>query len=121
MADMTMEQFINMLNRAKNEVVSKVEQGVNECEEDLLNLSQNLAPLDEGFLRGSGSVDPARQQGNEVTGKVGYNTEYALRMHEDFYTPQVEGTGRKYLENPTYQNAQKYAEHIGSKANEVFE
>lgn len=129
--DMTPEQFVAMLNRVANEAVDQAKQGTNEVAEDLLNVSQKLAPLDQGFLISSGSVDSATQQGDSIVARTGFNTEYALRMHEDFYNlgntsrqkPGYEGmtVGRKYLEKPTYKYAEKYSKHIADKVNGVFE
>jgi hypothetical protein len=121
MADLTFEQLIKEFSNITDDVETKIEQGLNEVSEDLLNLSVNLAPKDQGFLRQSGSVDPAIKQGNEIVSRVGFNTEYALHMHEDFYRPSVPGTGRKYLEKPTMENAQRYSDYLADKVRKAFD
>jgi hypothetical protein len=121
MADLDFTQFINELETVTDKMESEIEQGLNENAEDLLNASQNLAPLEQGFLRESGSVDPAKVVSNYIVARVGFSTEYALRMHEDFYTPSVEGTGRKYLSKPTQTNSDKYAENLLDKMKGVWE
>jgi hypothetical protein len=73
----------------------------------------------------SGNVDSAKKEGSEIVASVGFNKEYALRMHEDFYNlgatsagkPSVDGmsVGRKYLEQPTIKYGEKYAEHISNR------
>lgn len=121
MADLSFEQFISELEGITDDIESEIEQGLNEVAEDLLGQAVNLAPLEHGFLRQSGSVDTAKRQGDDIVTRTGFNTEYALKMHEDFYTPSHHGTGRKYLERPTMLNAERYSEHLFGKVKKVFE
>lgn len=131
MANITIEQLASIFNNASHEVVSNMQQAVNEVAEDLLSASQKLAPLDEGGLMENGSIDPANQQGNNIVSRVGYSKEYSLRMHEDYYNlgttssqkPNFDGmrVGRKYLEQPTIKYGDKYSKHIADKVNGVFE
>lgn len=124
------EQLANMFNEAANEIESKMSEGVNEIAEDLLSVSQKLAPLDEGGLMENGSVDPAKKEGNDIVARVGYSKEYALRRHEEMYNlgatsakkPSIDGmsVGRKYLEQPSVKYGEKYAEYLGNKSKEVF-
>lgn len=115
------EDLANIFKNASENIEQMAEQTVNENAEDLLSLSVDLAPLDEGGLRESGSVDPAKKKGNNIEARVGYAKEYALHMHEDYYNPTTPGTGRKYLEKPTRENGKKYAERIGEKVGDAFE
>lgn len=116
-----LKQLAKVFAEASKEVEDVAEQALNVIAEDLLSESIDNAPLDEGGLRENGSVEPASKEGNEIVAYVGYDKEYALRMHEDFYNAQVPSTGRKYLEKPTTQNAQKYADYLASKMGEVFD
>lgn len=125
-----MNEFDDVLLRITTDIELAVEQALNECAEDLLNAAQSLAPLDEGTLMGSGSVDPAIKQNDEMEARVGFNTEYALRMHEDIYNlgpiskqkPSFDGmpVGRKYLSRPLQKYEQKYIDYIASKVDEVM-
>jgi hypothetical protein len=73
----------------------------------------------------SGTVDPAINSGGNIVAKVGYNKEYALRMHEGIYNlgaisarkPSVDGmqVGRKFLSQPLTIYSTKYINHIISK------
>lgn len=119
--ELNFSQLANVFVQAGKESEDKAKQALNVNAEDLLSQSIDLAPLDEGGLRESGSVEPATKKGNEVEARVGYEKEYALKMHEDVYTPSVSGTGRKYLENPTTQNSQKYADYFAEKMGDVWE
>lgn len=131
MKEMSMDDFIVELGKVEKDVIKNVEVGVNEVAEDLLSVSQKLAPLDEAGLMESGTVEPAKNTFGEIKASVGYNKEYALRMHEDFYNlgetsrrkPRVDGmeVGRKYLERPFVKYEDKYAEHITKRMGEGFE
>lgn len=126
---MTPEEFAKELERLSKDMVKSAVDGLNENAEDLLSVSQQLAPLKEGGLMESGNVDPANVNQSEPTATVGYNKEYSLRMHEEFYNlgdtsakkPGVDGmtVGRKYLEQPTTKYGDKYADNIYKKMSDV--
>lgn len=96
-------------------------------------MEQPTVPLDEGTLRGSGSVfvegvntytsqeyaeggtpDPATMHGKEhgqdmIECVVGFNTPYAAHLHEHpEYNFQEESAGGKYLETPWLTNGKLY-------------
>jgi hypothetical protein len=106
--------FNSRKSLAKAFVREAASKALNDAAFDLLSKSKKLAPLDEGDLRASGNTIPSTPQSLEAV--VGFDTPYAVRMHEDLtYTPQEPGTGPKYLENPANQNAKKYRQHIQSE------
>ncbi|WP_404403805.1 hypothetical protein [Jeotgalibacillus malaysiensis] len=119
---MTPEQFAKELEAYAKEKILDIESGVNQVAEDVHSTSQKLAPLDEGGLMESGSVEPAVTSGSKIEAKVGYNKEYALRMHEDIYNlgetsrkkPNVDGmtVGRKYLSQPLEIKSDQYMNFI---------
>ena len=129
MKQMNIEDFGAELLKLAEDLQQAAVTGLNENAEDLLSVSQKLAPLDEGGLMESGNVEPAKLGDSEPVAKVGYNKEYALRRHEDFYNlgeisarkPNVDGmtVGRKYLEQPTTKYGDKYADNILKKMGEV--
>ncbi|MBS4207447.1 hypothetical protein [Bacillus sp. FJAT-50079] len=122
MKNIKLEDFSKELQRFAFETVTNIEVGVNEVAEDLLSVSQKLAPLDEGGLMENGTVEPAVNSGGEIKAKVGYNKEYALKMHEDFYNLGATSrgksgfdgmsVGRKYLSTPLFTYSEKYMKHI---------
>jgi hypothetical protein len=127
---MNLEQLVQMFNQAGEDISHVVIESVNMVAEDLQNASSSLAPLDEGGLMQSGNVTSATKVGDEVIASVGFNTEYALRMHEDIYNlgetsekkPDFDGmkVGRKYLQQPTEKYGQKYNDFIAEKVKGVF-
>ncbi|WP_339227839.1 HK97 gp10 family phage protein [Oceanobacillus sp. FSL K6-2867] len=119
--EISFSQLAKKFSKMADDVEDVAEQALNVIAEDLLSESIDLAPLDEGGLRENGSVDPATKIGGKIVAKVGYDKEYALRRHEEFYNAQVEGTGRKYLEIPTTQNAQKYVNYLAEKIGDAID
>lgn len=97
---------------------------VNDCVDDLIRISSNIAPLDKSTLRKS-HMKSITATASGVTGEVAYSASsggrfnYALAMHEWVYTPSHAGSyegyyvGRKYLERPLKQETPKYMRWIG--------
>ncbi|MDP4143183.1 MAG: hypothetical protein Q8936_01695 [Bacillota bacterium] len=97
---------------------------------DLLGKSVELAPVDTGDLRGSGSANiqgvqiaKGNKEGNisvtgtvhddtVLAGTVGFNEPYAVRQHEHTEYKHPQGGESKYLEQPFRQNINKYIDHI---------
>jgi hypothetical protein len=103
---------------AKAFVRDAASRAINDSALDLMSKSKKLAPLDEGDLRASGNTIPSTPQTLEAL--VGFDTPYAVRMHEDLtYTPQETGTGPKYLEAPARANQKKYIDHIANEMRQV--
>lgn len=125
MSTINLADFGAELQRLALEAVTNIEQAVTEVAEDLGATSQKLAPLDEAGLMENAAVEPAINVGGTITATVGYNKEYALKMHESFYNlgatsaskPSVDGmqVGRKFLAQPITKYSQKYVDHIQDK------
>ncbi|MBU9714420.1 hypothetical protein [Evansella tamaricis] len=128
--NMSFDDLAKMLNSAPDKLEAKLIEGMTENAEDLLSVSQQLAPLEEGGLMESGSIEQPQKVGNEIQAKVGYSKEYALRRHEDIYQlgpvsakkPKVDGmhVGRKFLEKPSKKYGEMYSERLMEKSKEVF-
>lgn len=116
-------ELLKALDNAAKEVLQAVDEALIENAEDLVTKSKGLAPLDTGDLIRSITRSNIK---NDFYGgkyiKVGANTPYALRMHEDFYNPgektksrpEVDGmkAGRKYIERPLKKYADEYMKNI---------
>ena len=81
-------------------------QGLSLAAEHLLTASQAQVPVDEGTLRGSGTVS---QDGDTAT--VSYSTPYACRQHEELGWHHPKGGKAKYLEDPLHEE-QTIIRHI---------
>ena len=65
----------------------------------IMNASKPLVPVDTGFLRQSGHVQPPQIVGNRVTVTLGYAAEYAIYVHENLNARHKVGIA-KFLEVP---------------------
>ncbi|MER7801255.1 hypothetical protein ABTX71_13080 [Streptomyces parvulus] len=70
--------------------------GVFLAAEHVLGLSNDVVPLDEGYLQSTGtaSVDEP-----SLTGMVSFDGPYAVRQHEELTWRHAPGRTAKYLEN----------------------
>lgn len=83
--------------------------------EDLLGRAQREAPVEEGTLRGSGSVEiRSNPDGTGVSGEVSFDTVYAARQHEEVTWTHPKGGKAKYLEDPLKAMAPRYAAAIAA-------
>lgn len=108
---------------------------------DLLSRAVQLAPVDTGDLRRSGSasingveVAKGSKDGNanvlksapetnadEVWGEVGFSVEYAYVQHEDLSLNHPNGGQAKYLEKPFVTNTEKYIKHLENSVDKAIE
>lgn len=112
--------------------------GVYRSAEDLLGEAQRRAPVEEGTLRGSGSialiVNGTRFEGHAmlaaakaaaraaalagqpitVSAEVSFNTVYAARQHEETTWAHPKGGQAKYLAQPLAERAHRYEAAISA-------
>lgn len=82
--------------------------GLSDVAEEIMRLSQREVPLDKGPLKDSGQVEP---EGEGFI--VGYNKEYAARLHEHPEYHFQGGRKGKYLEDPIKNNTTVLLQHYG--------
>lgn len=120
-------------------IAAETARAVAACGEDLLGRAQRLAPIQEGTLRGAGTLKfrvggaeyQTRQaaeaallsaissgQTANITAVVGFELPYAARQHEETGWRHPKGGQAKYLEQPLNANAGRYAGII-AKAQQV--
>ncbi|ABY46829.1 hypothetical protein BcerKBAB4_5335 (plasmid) [Bacillus mycoides KBAB4] len=114
-----MSSFISAMQRIEQGALEGAEKGLNDCADDLIRISSNLAPLDKGSLRKS-HTKKLKVSATGVTADVSFSIrgrngfDYAVAMHEWSYTPKQSGSymgyavGRKYLERPLKMELPKY-------------
>lgn len=71
--------------------------------------SLHICPIDTGALRTSVWVSVMRVAGGRLQAHVGYDTDYALYVHEDPDAAHAPPTRWKFLEEPFVVNAPKVA------------
>lgn len=87
--------------------------GLRAAADHLLEVASDRVPLESGRLQQSGtaSVDEAG-----LVAAVAYDTEYAVRQHEDLtYFQHDAGRGGKYLEKPFHSEQAKLKEIVGDE------
>lgn len=97
------------LNAALKKVGSVNEKALKDIALDLLGKAVEIAPLDTGDLRGSGSVKTEND-----TAIVGFEEPYAVRQHEHVEYEHPQGGEAKYLEKPFRENTNKYIDYIAN-------
>lgn len=107
------------IERARSRFHRGVIAGVTAVCEDLVGAAQQLAPVDEGTLRGSGDVDIAVTD-DAVIGTVSFNTIYAARQHEELDWRHPKGGQAKYLEGPLLDRLPRYEAIIAASARKAM-
>jgi len=70
---------------------------------DILSKSVKQCPVDTGTLRRSGTVEKLTDDADSFEVAIGYNTEYAIYVHENLQANHPKGKA-KYLEDPVNEN-----------------
>jgi hypothetical protein len=92
-------------------------EGLGLAAEHLLQVSRTEVPIEEGTLERSGvaSVDD-----DSLTAAVSYDTEYAVRQHEELTWRHAEGRKAKYLEDPMNNERETMLELIAAPTQAVM-
>jgi hypothetical protein len=80
-----------------------------------LNESKKIVPVDDGFLKNSGKVEPPQITPRETSVEVTYGgaaAPYALFVHEDPDAQHAAGKTYKYLEIPAMAHAGKFTRGV---------
>lgn len=129
------------VREAQARMAANTVRGVYAAADDLLGEAQRRAPVEEGTLRGSGSIAlivngtrfegasalaaamaAARLAGHaglavHVDAEVSFNTVYAARQHEETTWQHPKGGQAKYLSQPLAERAGRYETVITAAAN----
>jgi hypothetical protein len=106
-----------------------------DCAEDLVRISSQIAPIDKNILRKSWTIHAVKVTATGIRQDVSYNAteksagygrfNYALWTHEAEYMPSqpLGGTdgyivGSKYLQRPLYGESEKYFNWIAEEVRE---
>jgi len=78
-----------------------VQDALNEYAQNVFDASQELVPVDTGFLQDSGYIVTQDNPFGDLSSiEIGYDAPYALYIHEDLELNHPNGGTAKYLENP---------------------
>lgn len=102
-----LSELENGFNAAIKKIGNINDKALHDVAFDLLGKAKELAPVDTGDLRGSGSV---KFENNTAT--IGFEEPYAVRQHEHTEYEHPQGGQAKYLEQPYRENTDKYINYI---------
>jgi len=114
-------QFAGKLDELEQAVMKAVMASVWLAGEALRGDSVAIVPFHRGFnggLAGSASTEKPVTDGTEISATVGYNKDYAAKLHEDMtlhISQKFAGSQprqQKYLEKPARENAERYRQII---------
>lgn len=103
---MDMSGLLRGLGEGRRRMLAEVVTSVDVFAEHVVGDAQQLAPVDTGALKASGTTLPAEVHGERVRKEVGFNTEYAAAVHEDLDAQHDQGQA-KYLTAALQANAPK--------------
>jgi hypothetical protein len=74
--------------------------------------SQRLVPRDTGLLASTGYVSVTRSSSDRLRGSVGYDTDYAIYVHENPAAAHKAPTQWKFVEQPFSENVDQIADAV---------
>jgi len=111
------------LDRYADEVERAIRAGVVAAGDELLRDATDIVPFQKGFsggLASTASKGEVQRNMDSIEIEVGFNKEYAARLHEDMsltISQQNASSGQrrqqKYLEKPMKENGEKYVNIVG--------
>lgn len=88
--------------------------------EKVLGDAQQLCPVDTGALVASAKADPAVLEGEGVTKRLSFNTDYAAIVHERLDVKHPVGQA-KYLSTAIERNRPKFNDFVAGKVKAALE
>lgn len=95
------------LSSVKRGIQARAAGALERIGDDLLGAAAREAPIDEGTLRGAGTVDLDIGPGGVVV-TIAFPLVYAARQHEEVGWNHPKGGKAKFLEDPLKQRATTY-------------
>lgn len=113
-------RVIRQMRTARHSSAEAARRGLDLAGEHLIGAAQDLAPVDTGALKASGTTEPAEASREGLTKTIGFNTTYAAAVHErldaNFNTTANPLAQAKFLETPMRERAEDVARFV---ANEI--
>jgi len=108
------------LRKMTEEIPGELEQILFQEGWRVMNKSLRLAPIDYGLLRASARVDVPERDGNQVSVRLSYNTDYAVYVHDrnDKGQPvpyKAPGTRSLFLKDPIEQGREEMERRISER------
>lgn len=103
-------EVLTNLKKLGAKLDSALDRALFEVGAEILRLAAPETPHDKGILQSSQAIEP--ESGGYV---IGYNKEYAARLHEHPEYNFQKGRKGKYLEDPIKNNVRVFLEYLGEK------
>ncbi len=113
----TIRWRLDRRDQAKELLRSAAKEGLHEGAEDVLALSNERVPHQEGILEDSGAVSPSTPSsiGDELIVSISYDTPYAVKQHEDEGLRHPNGRQSKYLESALNERGPRALRHAAER------
>jgi len=111
----------NVIEELKRKVPITIEKILWEEGQRIMNESVQICPVDTGRLRSSRYVRAPKTHGNETTVEMGYDTDYAIFVHENLEAFHKAPTQAKFLETPIRQNLPEIKRRIAERMETEFQ
>ena len=105
------KEIASKLRQITKETPKALDEAIGEEAHLLQRESLMEVPVDKGVLRGSGFVLRIR----EFLWHVGYDTDYAVFVHEDLNARHTAPTKAKFLEDPFKRRSKGYFERLARR------
>lgn len=102
------------LGEAERRAVAAAVKAIDVFGEHVIGDSQQLTPVDTGFLAASGTTTPAELKGSSIEKEIGHNAEYAAAVHERLDQQHKQGQA-KFLSTAIATNAKKFEAFVGGR------
>ncbi|MGB7157118.1 MAG: hypothetical protein WBD40_03565 [Tepidisphaeraceae bacterium] len=110
-ASTDISSFLKGLGEARARGIAAARRSVSRFAQHVIGDAQELAPVDTGALKASGTALPAEAKGTEISAQIGFNTNYAAAVHERLDVNHDQGEA-KFLETAMRKNTPKMAEFV---------
>lgn len=104
-------------NNAKEKLLKATTRGVYLALSEIQSTAVDLAPIRQGTLRESATINRPTVQGSRVVGDVSFPIVYAAVQHESEHFNHPRGGQAKYLQTAAERHKSRVAAHINREVN----
>lgn len=122
--------FIEGAGKARDLAIAAATRAIDVFAEQVVGDAQQLCPIDTGALAGSGTAGrdaksvagdiEIKVEDHIITKEVGFNTDYAVYVHENLEANHPKGGQAKFLETSIRENTPKFGPFIASAVKEAL-